>query len=118
MKPAEISGFSMQTVTIKETTLRELIDAHSVIAVCAVGQVGGYAIAVRYGDALRMLASTRGDVRLFSLSHAANFLHDLGLAKFEVDTSGYEPGRMRKARPDRAEAMRRTRTKMQQPNLI
>ena len=109
---------SMQTVAIKEPMLRELIDSHSITSVCAVGQAGGFAISVRYGDVKRVLANTRGDVRLFTLSHAAKFLHDLGLEKFEVDTSDFEPGLIRKARPDRAEALKRTRTKMQQPNLL
>ncbi len=118
MKSAAQILVQMQTDVIKETTLRELVDANSISSVCAVGQAGGYAISVRYGEVERLLASTRGDVRLFSLTHAARFLRDLGLAKFEVDASSFQPGLMRKARPDRAEAMRRTRTKMQQSNLI
>jgi hypothetical protein len=109
---------STQLLAIKESVLRELIDSHSVNSICAVGQAGGFAIAIRYSDVERLLANSRGDVRLFSLSSAARFLQDLGFEKFEVNTSEFEPGRIRKARPDRSEAMKRTRTKMQQPSLL
>jgi hypothetical protein len=106
-------------LTLKETTLRELVEAQSVRAACVVGLKGGYAVTVRYGLIERTLATTRGEVRVFaSLNTAADFLRKLGLAKFEVDATGYEPGRVRPARPDRAEALRKTRTKLKQAELL
>jgi len=104
--------------TIKETTLRELVTAGSVASVCVVGQNGGYAITVRCGTAESILASTRGDVRLFTLDRASTFLRALGLFRFNVDSTDYEPGRLRKPRPDRAEALRKTRTRPIQETLI
>jgi hypothetical protein len=94
--------------TIKETTLRELVEANSIRSACVVGLKGGYAITVRYGLNERTLATTRGEVRLFSLENVSNFLRGLGIAKFKVDATGYEPGLLRKPRPDRAEALRKT----------
>jgi hypothetical protein len=44
----------------------------------------------------------------------STFILEMGVSRFEVDMTGYQPGRLRKARPDRAQALRLTRTKMQQ----
>lgn len=95
--------------TIREATLKELVHAQSVRSATVLGRPGGYAISVRYGLTERALATSRGGLRLFTLNAAGKFLRDLGLAKFEVDASGYEPGRIRPARPDRATALSRTR---------
>lgn len=106
------------SATIKETTLRELVTTDSVNSVCIVGQIGGYAVTVRCGSAEITLATTRGDIRLFTLERASTLLRALGLLRFEVDCTNYEPGRLRKSRPDRAEALRKTRTRPIQETLI
>ena len=65
-----------------------------------------------------MLATSRGAIRLFaSLDTASIFVKELGIERFEVDMTDHQPGRLRSARPDRAEAMRLSRTKMQQQDL-
>lgn len=67
----------------------------------------------------RTLLTSRDKIRLFaSLDTAAAYLRNVGLERFEVDTSKYVPGRLRKPRPDRAEALRRTRTSMRQQPLV
>ena len=101
--------------TIKEATLKELVQAQSVRSASVLGKHGGYVISVRYGLAERALGTSRGGLRLFTLDAASKFLRDLGLPRFEVDATGYEPGRIRKARPDRATALAGTR---RQPNLL
>jgi len=73
---------------------------------------------VRVGSSERMLANARGSIRLFSLENAARFLNGIGLQRFEIDTSNYTPGRLRKPRPDRAEALKRTRTLPRQSILL
>jgi hypothetical protein len=109
----------MSIGTIREITLRELVDANSVRLISAVGQLGGFAVAVHCGMAERFLASTRGEIRLFpNLTTLAALLRKLGISRFEVDTSNYEPGRVRPARPDRAEALKRTRTKRRQASFF
>lgn len=50
--------------TIKEATLRELVQAQSVRVATVLGRPGGYAISVRYGMAERALATSRGGLRL------------------------------------------------------
>ena len=109
----------MSQETIRETTLRELIEAGLVRSVVAVGQHGGFLVSTRCGGTDRSLASARGSVRLFpNLTTLAALLRKLGISSFEVDTANYEPGRVRPARPDRAEALRRTRTRPRQANFF
>ena len=104
---------------IKEITLRELIEAKSVQSVCVVGLHGGFAITIHCGETKKTLASSRGEVRIFaSLNTTADFLRKLGLTKFEVDSSSYERARLRAPRPDRAEALRKTRTKPKQLTML
>lgn len=105
--------------TISHQILKELVEAGSVRGACLVGQRGGFGVVVRYGMVERTLSSTRGQVRLFaSLDTAMPYLKRLGLPRFEVDASSFEPGRLRKPRPDRAEALRKTRTRPTQQKLI
>ncbi len=98
--------------------LRELIEASESITATVTGQDCGFAIVIHVGTSDKLLATSRGAVRLFaSLDTACAFVKDVGLERFEVDMSGYQPGRLRSARPDRAEALRLSRTKMQQQDL-
>lgn len=107
-----------QTTTIKEPVLRELVQAAAVTRATVTGQEKGFSLIVHCGNGERTLATTRGAVRLFaSLDTAGAFARDVGLPRFDVDMSGHEPGRLRKARPDRAEALRHTRTKLQQQSI-
>lgn len=96
--------------------LRELIGTSMVdVRALVRGAGSGFLVVARVGAQERTLERARGGPRLFaSLDTAASFVHEIGLKQFDVDMSGYEPGRLRKARPDRAEAMRRTRTLMKQ----
>lgn len=104
---------------LRESTLRELITLGAVTKVQLVGCRGGFTLAAHHGDAARTLASTRGGVRQFaSLNTAADFVRRLGLTIFEVDSGNYQPGRTRAPRPDRSEALKRTRTRPQQQLLI
>lgn len=103
--------------TIRESTLRELAAAGSVDRVRLQGQRGGFSIVLTCGAVERVLATVRGEVRLFSLSSAALFIRDLGVSRFEVDVTNYELGRLRKPRPDRAAALRATRTNPIQSHL-
>ena len=106
--------------SIKEPVLRELQEASVLLGARITGQEKGFAVVFRIGtNGEKILARQRGGTRLFaSLDSAGAFIHDLGLVKFDVDMRGHVPGRLRKARPDRAEAMRKTRTKLKQDLLF
>ncbi|SRR5581483_5032220 len=114
------SGMAELVGTIKEPVLRELKEASALAGATITGQEKGFAVVFKIGtNGEKMLATQRGSTRLFaSLNSAGAFVRDLGLPKFDVDMSGHVPGRLRKARPDRAEAMRRTRTKLHQDLLF
>lgn len=105
--------------TICEPTLRVLAEARSIRWACVIGQKCGFVIAFRYGMGKRVLASARGNIRVFSnLTTVATYLRRLGVSRFAVDAANYEPGRLRPARPDRAEALKKTRTRLRQANLL
>jgi hypothetical protein len=118
-RPEHVTASASSVSTIKEPALRELVAASAVRSATIVGQHGGFVVMVSYGAGDRTLATTRGSIRLFAtLDTAGAFVRGLGLPRFEVDLTRYEPARLRKPRPDRAEALKRTRTRMQQPKLI
>ena len=103
---------------IKANLVRELIEATGDVRATAVGGQGGFALLFRFNDAEKMLVNSRGNVRLFaSLTTAGTFIRGIGVSRFEVDMTDYEPGRLRGPRPDRAEALRGTRTRLRQQNL-
>jgi hypothetical protein len=103
---------------IRENALRGLAETSAIQSACVIGARGGYSIVIRYGAVERQLASVRGDVRLFKLDNASKFLRSIGVYRFEVDATNFEEARMRKPRPDRAEALKLTVTKPRQQVLI
>jgi len=108
----------MELAGIRETVLRELIQASAELSARIVGKDNALMVLVRLASGEKTLVTTRGSIRLFaSLNTAAAFLGDMGLVRFEIDISHYRPGRLRGPRPDRAAALRLTRTRMQQQPL-
>jgi hypothetical protein len=103
---------------IKEPVLRELVLTSVDVQAVAVGEQNGFALQFRFGNAERKLATSRGAVRLFaSLDTAGAFIRSIGISSFGVDMSRHEPGRLRSPRPDRAAALRSTRTRPRQQPL-
>jgi hypothetical protein len=45
-------------------------------------------------------------------------VRELGFERFGVDMTNHEPGPVRGPRPDRAEALRKTKTKLKQGSLL
>ena len=106
------------SATVREPVLRELAQVPGTASVRIVGKGRGFAVIVKLGSFEKTLVTSRGQVRLFaSLDTAGAFARDAGISRFEVDMARYEPGRLRGARPDRAAALRLTRTRMQQQNI-
>jgi hypothetical protein len=108
----------VQEDVIKESAFRELVVARAIEGACVAGRTGGYVITIQQGQLTRTLVTARGAPRLFTLDNASKYLCGVGLSRFQVDASGYLPGRMRKARPDRAEALKRTKAGPKQGLLI
>jgi hypothetical protein len=106
------------SATIKEQLVRELIQATGQVRAIAVGAQGGFAVHFQFGSSDKTLVNSRGNVRFFaSLDTAGLFVQSVGISHFEVDMTRHQPGRLRKARPDRAEALRQTRTRLRQQAL-
>jgi len=94
---------------VKLATARELVAAGSVSAASIIGQAGGYAVLLKVGVSDRALATKDGGPRLFAgLDAAARVLRkSLGVARFDVDASGYAAvDNLRRRRPDRTVALR------------
>ncbi len=110
--------------SVAEATLRELCGSGVNVnpAVVAV-QDGGFALVFAYGatgrDVRKVLGTSRGPLRRLASIDTAGFgLRDLSLQRFSVDLADYQPGRVRGPRPDRAEALRKTRTSPKQTELL
>ena len=94
--------------TIDHSTLSRLAEAGAIQGAHIVGQPGGWTLLVRYGTHERPLAAQRSrNIRLFRrFETLVAYLQEIGIARFEVDASGYAPDVTR--RPDRSEALKRT----------
>ena len=113
-----------QVDSVAESTLRELCSSGvevkpEVIAV----RDGGFALVVAFGAAgrevRRVLGTSRGPLRRFgSIDTVGLFLRDLAIHQFVVDLSDFQPGRIRGPRPDRAEALRKTKIGPKQASLL
>jgi hypothetical protein len=95
--------------TIDHTTLTRLVEAGAVRGADVIGQPGGWGVVVKYGMTERALAVRRGQVRIFRRFEAlVGYLKALGLSRYTVDASGYDPAAPASlARPDTAERLRR-----------
>ncbi|EQD55251.1 hypothetical protein B1A_09118 [mine drainage metagenome] len=92
---------------VKLATLRHLVEANSVRGASIVGEKGGWSVAVRFGQAERVLAGKDGVPRLFvKVDAAVKQLLGIGLVSFEVHGSDYEAAKLRASRPDRSAAMK------------
>lgn len=109
----------IMTDSIKELTLKELIGTGVLCSVCLIGDKGGFTLKFECGSMSKTLSSARGKLRKFgNLNTAVDYLRQLGISKFQVDATSYQPGRLRNARPDRAKALRNTRTNPRQQELL
>ncbi len=92
--------------------VRSLVEAHAIHGAVVLGQPGGWAVLVRYGDLERAVAAQRArKPRLWrNLATAAAFVRDeLRVARFEVDTLQHDPAAAPRKRPDQAERLRQQR---------
>lgn len=99
----------MTSETIDHNTLARLVEAGAVRGADVIGQPGGWGVVIKYGMTERALSVRRGSVRIFrKFESLVAYLKEMGIAKYQVDASGYDPlpGNAI-ARPDTAERMRR-----------
>ena len=85
--------------TIDHAALSTLIEAGAVRAAQVVGQPGGWGVVIQYGMTQRTLAAKRGAVRIFRrFETLAAYLRDLGIVKYQVDASHYDPSALQPTR--------------------
>ena len=97
------------TETIDHRTVAQAVRAGAVRGAHIVGQAGGWGVVFHYGQATPVLAARRGEVRTFArLETLVGYLKELGIAKFEVDATSYDPDKAprQRVRADAAERLR------------
>lgn len=90
--------------------LVDLVEARLLRRALVVGQPGGWSLLVEYGVAERVLGAQRSRrARVFrQLETLVSYLKRIGIERFDVDAAEYEAtGGTARARPDRADALRR-----------
>lgn len=78
--------------TIDHVTLERLVEAGAVRGANIVGQPGGWGVVIQYGMTERTLAAKRGAVRVFrKFETLVAYLKGIGIAKYQVDASHFDP---------------------------
>lgn len=78
--------------TIDRTTLEHLVEAGAIRGASIVGQPGGWGVVFQYGLTERVLAARRGAIRVYrKFETLVEYLKSIGIAKYQVDATGYEP---------------------------
>lgn len=95
--------------TIDHVTLERLVEAGAVRGASIVGQPGGWGVVIQYGMTERALAAKRGAVRIFrKFETLVGYLKGIGIAKYQVDASQFDPVALKtdRKRSDAAERMK------------
>lgn len=95
--------------TIDQNTLARLVEAGAVRGASIIGQPGGWGVVIQYGMTERALAAKRGAVRNFArFETLVGYLKKIGIAKYQVDATQYDPATVKEERfrEDAAERMR------------
>ena len=78
--------------TIDRTTLEHLVEAGAIRGASIVGQPGGWGVVFQYGLTERVLAARRGAIRNYrKFETLVDYLKSIGIAKYQVDATGYAP---------------------------
>jgi hypothetical protein len=95
--------------TIDQNTLMHLVEAGAVHGASIIGQPGGWGVVIQYGMTERALAAKRGSVRNFArFETLVGYLKKMGIAKYQVDATEYDPTTIKEERfrENAAERMR------------
>lgn len=85
--------------TIDHVTLSRLVEANAVNGANIIGQPGGWGVVIKYGMTERALAAKRGGVRIFrKFETLVGYLKGIGVAKYQVDATGFDPIALKLAR--------------------
>lgn len=89
--------------TIDHVTLSRLVEANAVNGANIIGQPGGWGVVIKYGMTERALAAKRGTIRIFrKFETLVGYLKGIGVAKYQVDATGYDPVALKLTRRNEA----------------
>lgn len=99
----------MATQTIDHNTLSQLLDAGTNCDARIVGQGGGWIVRVQCGSAEQTLMAQRSrQIRLFrKMETLIAYLKGIGIKRFAVDASDFDPEVRKVTRPDKAAVLKR-----------
>jgi len=100
---------SITANTIDHITLERLVEAGAVRGASIVGQPGGWGVVIQYGMTERVLAAKRGAIRIFrKFETLVSYLKGMGIIKFQVDASHFDPVSLKtdRKRTDAADRMK------------
>lgn len=95
--------------TIDHATLTRLVEADAVSDASIIGQPGGWGIVIKYGITERALAAKRGSIRIFrKFETLVGYLKAIGLVKYQVDATGFDPTALKSTRRSEVASARMT----------
>ena len=95
--------------TIDHATLTRLVEAEAVSGANVIGQPGGWGIVIKYGMTERALAAKRGSIRIFrKFETLVGYLKEIGLVKYQVDATGFDPAALKSTRRSEVASARMT----------
>ncbi len=95
--------------TIDHATLACLAEAGAIQGASITGQGAGWGVVIQYGMSERALAAKRGALRTFrKFETLVSYLRSLGIVRYQVDASAYNPSapHAQRRRADAAERMK------------
>ena len=99
-----------QTDSIDHVALARLVEAGAIRGANVVGQPGGWGVVIKYGMVERPLVARSGRLRVFKrFETLVAYLKDIGVFKYSVDASNYDPDTAKKnlVRPDASVRLRK-----------
>ena len=100
----------MSSHTINHNALKHLVEAGAISTAIAKAEGDIWTLVIHAGDTKKtVMAKNSGKSRVWrKLDTLAKYLKDIGLKKFEINVSQYDPSQKSLRRPDSANTLKRT----------
>jgi hypothetical protein len=112
MREAAMTDLSKTPELIDSKAVKPLVEAQALRGATILGQPGGWAVVIRYGNAERVIAAQKSRrMRLWRhVDTAVSFIRgELHMDRFEVDAAEHDAHANEIKRPDQAERLRKQR---------
>lgn len=100
----------MNTNTLNHNALTHLVEANAINSATATADGDTWALNILVGDTDKtVMAKNSGKARIWrKLDTLARYLQKMGINKFQIDVSNYDPSQKSLTRPDSASTLKRT----------